>query len=312
MKKSLLFGATAFLLFGCMTAKMQPQERFLSLNPDENKIVILSVMPAQGDSSGTYLSTLIFNQQGKQATVFARTFDPDPLRETRHNYFGEQLVYFDTTRFPVVAQTDTADTYKHFHFFLTRNRMIFGGGFAHTLLRYELRFEKQLPFQTQSPRTDFRIGGIVPLDVTCNKINIGQDNKMRSQKLFTPSVMMYHTLENSDLLLASADKTYYWIDFYRFGETGYSCFFEKDASGATRVLYSTLPAGEQLNAELYYTTDNSGVLLLQLSSPVSDEKLMISPLDKKPLPVNQRDHTVKTVVVTENNIPVGAGILYQL
>jgi hypothetical protein len=291
---------------------MFPQERFLALEPGEDQIVVASVIPSQDDSTSTYISMLVFAQEEERATASVERYTPQPLRKTRRDFYTESLRYYDTV-FPLWITSDsTTPASQWFMFGLERTKLRWNAGSGSGSYNLNVKFEEQSPFQTLQPRTGYRIGGLEPIDAEINKIWDANDNRMNGEKIRKPAVLVYHTLENVDLLLASLNKTHYWIDFHTFDGTTATVFFAKDANGITEVIYSTLPAGEQLNAQLYYTVDNSGVLLIGLNSLVSDEKLMIVPADEKPLPVYQKDHMVKTVTVMKDNIRIGTGILYQL
>lgn len=311
MIKTVLFFAVVLLVVACgPSVKMFPEERFLSLRPGEDQIFFISAVPT--DSSGTYMSTFIFSRSGGGASATIDRYTPGTERRTRRNYVAPQGIrsYDDTTYMPVYVNTDTLNPTSH-HFQLTLDRKVFrftkawGSG----TYNYSVRYGLQEPFLTQLPRTDWRIGGLEPIEGDLRRIYDDKDHLMNGEKIKKPCLFFYHTLETIDLL--SAEKTYYWIDFSRFGETGYSVLFERDAAGVSKVLYSTLPAGEQLDAQLFHTTDNSGILLIGLNSMISDEKLTIAPMDNKPVATRPKEYTAKTVTITENNRKVGSGVLYQ-
>jgi hypothetical protein len=292
---------SAVLLTGCFPKRLLPHETFLMFHPGQEKILILSAFPDTNDSTGLYISTLLLHLpegNGKLA-AYVNTFDGQTNRQTTAFYFLEAPRYFDTTDFPVLLTTPAEDSIQSpFSFSLSRSSVAFEAVSPtdHSVLHYDIGFPKQQPFQAQPGTTDLQVNGMQLPAATITQAGNESDQS---------AVLAIHTVDNGARLFdKSSGHHYYWMDLTIYGRSGYSAFFETDASWNVTVLYSTFP-------DTLETTIESGILKIRKRD--SDESFAISVIagSRSPL-VSKTTFRTMAVNLTQNGQPAGTGIFYQL
>lgn len=297
MSKMIAIVALMAVLSSCFSARMQPSETVLGLQPNTAKVYILSTFPS--DTSGIFLSTLIVQDTNNDVLAFVYNRNMPIISDTR--YFADSIQSFNPKTFPVIVKSVYPDSLAlGFRFSLDRDNISFASPNHGT--QYQLTFPKQQPFAVSASATDFRISTAAPFDATLEELNGRTVNQS--------SKVALHVLDNSTPLFGQRDREhFYWLDCQINDSLTHSLFLSKQASGETTILYTTFPPlkGVEITTQPHEVSD------LSISLQLVNGTILIRPVDEQQLPHDRKDpYWVGAVELIQNDQAIGTGILYKL
>lgn len=299
MNKLLITALLAGLLQSCFTHRANENETFLLLNRPEDRLMILSILPA--DTSGIAISSLFVNRfedQSGQSNAWLHTFDPMSGQCTDGTWFIDSLMTFRDPGFPVLLAPAERDSVTAFRFVLDRRKATFETGPpVQSETQYTVRYEAQRPFETSKAGTAFGISGVNALAATLGNV--------RGRKQEQSSIVSVHCFDQTEQLFRR-DRSWYWLDYVIDGKAGH-LFFEADAAGTTHIHYNVSPNGGALTIALQPGSDPAMVLRQDASEPL--QVRVVSPTADRSSKTSFR---AETVALLRGSVKAGSGILYKL
>jgi hypothetical protein len=290
----LLTGFTVFLaLQSCTTYRTRPEEEFL-LNTKQNRLMILSALPAN-DSTDVSVSSIFvssFDSESGQSMVFMHAFSRGGRERKDGRFFIDSLMAFRKPGFPVLLAPAERDSVPAFRFFMSRRKAVLETGLpTDGETAYTLRYATQRPFETTSAGTAFGISGVVCLPATLENV-AGKETRQSS-------LLSVHCLNSSEQLFLR-DRSWYWIDCISGGKA-FHIFFEAHKLGETRIHYSTFPSDcvvEVASAGAITVRSNETTLLIKTVS--GQERAA------------KNSFRAEAVELIQEGVRTGSGILYKL
>jgi hypothetical protein len=300
MSRNLFFLSLLILVGSCNARKIIEKEQCLMLSSSKNKIYIISCFPADPNTKGFYISTMLTsnNTASQQQITLLLNGRDEENQKLITTLYNDSVEVYDTSSFPLLIRSNDKDSLNlHFNFTLDRNQTKLETG----TVNYQLTYMKNSHFKIDSIGTNFEINRVWTNDATLKQLNETETD----QSIF----YTIHTIDNSIPIFTSSK--FYWLDF-QLNNKIHALFIEEKIDGTTELIYSTIAGNVQLNDQSKQADQQSISINPIIQISLLDNSVVEIYSNEPISELSKLSYQVNTLLIKQENITVGNGIIYIL